>query len=60
MLISSFGAGPQALRPGTVPPDRPGITHSDPESPQEEGRFLVHHRKVDVDEPPRKFRNGRM
>lgn len=60
MLISSFGAGPQAVRPGAMPPGRLGITHSDPESLQEEGRFLVHHRKVDLDEPPRKFHSGRM
>lgn len=60
MLISSFGAGPQALRPRTVPPDRPGIAHCDPESPQEEGHILVHDRQVDLDEPPREFHNGRM
>ena len=60
MLIGGFGAGPQAPRPGTVPPSRPGITHSDAESPQEECCFLVHHRKVDLDKPPRKFRNSRM
>lgn len=60
MLISSFGAGPQALRPGTVPLERPGITHSDPGSLQEEGHFLVHHKKVDLDDPPRKFHNGRL
>lgn len=60
MLIGSFGAASQALRPGTVPPERPGVTHGDAEPLQEEDHTPVHHGKVNFGEPPRKFHNGRM
>lgn len=60
MLIGSFGAAPQAPRPGTAPPGRTGVTRGGAESPQGEDHSLVHHGKVDSGEPPRKFHNVRM